>query len=212
MYVELIVKIYRESDMQLLSPCSCMCLLIVYTVGKVQKPSSRSRPVANQNSNTDLEHLSQVADYIVNQATCMRGYDSSIIPELIYKVNNQTIQGNNSKVCTDNETLTSSCLNGGSCFAVDKGDRIVRCACYTGYIGKRCERIDPSITFKSFEKKEAINGRLIPGITALVAFILIVVLMVVYIRRIDKNYSGDQPETTKMIGNTSTKSMMIRKR
>ncbi|XP_052100696.1 uncharacterized protein LOC127734718 isoform X4 [Mytilus californianus] len=170
------IDIIRESDMQLLSPCSCMCLLIVYT------------------------------------ATCMRGYDSSIIPELIYKVNNQTIQGNNSKVCTDNETLTSSCLNGGSCFAVDKGDRIVRCACYTGYIGKRCERIDPSITFKSFEKKEAINGRLIPGITALVAFILIVVLMVVYIRRIDKNYSGDQPETTKMIGNTSTKSMMIRKR
>ncbi|VDH93448.1 Hypothetical predicted protein [Mytilus galloprovincialis] len=36
-------------------------------LGEVQKPSSRSRPVANQNSNTDLEHLSQVADYIVNQ-------------------------------------------------------------------------------------------------------------------------------------------------
>ncbi|VDI41901.1 Hypothetical predicted protein [Mytilus galloprovincialis] len=36
-------------------------------VAEVQKPSSRSRPVANQNSNTDLEHLSQVADNIVNQ-------------------------------------------------------------------------------------------------------------------------------------------------
>ncbi|VDI48875.1 Hypothetical predicted protein [Mytilus galloprovincialis] len=42
--------------------------LINSTIGEeVQKPSSRSRPVANQNSNTDLEHLSQVADYIVNQ-------------------------------------------------------------------------------------------------------------------------------------------------
>ncbi|VDI23031.1 Hypothetical predicted protein [Mytilus galloprovincialis] len=39
----------------------------ISSVGGVQKPSSRSRPVANQNSNTDLKHLSQVANYIVNQ-------------------------------------------------------------------------------------------------------------------------------------------------
>ncbi|CAG2223702.1 unnamed protein product [Mytilus edulis] len=33
-------------------------------MGEVQKPS---RPVANHNSNKDLEHLSHMADYIVNQ-------------------------------------------------------------------------------------------------------------------------------------------------
>ncbi|VDI63829.1 Hypothetical predicted protein, partial [Mytilus galloprovincialis] len=108
--------------------------------------------------------------------------------KIVYKVNNQTIPENHTQDCTDNETQTLSCLNEGSCFVVFIVDRIALCACYTQYIGNRCEMIITNTTLKQFEsteEKEVVN-RHIPGLTAAVVAVFIVILVIILIRRIER--------------------------
>ncbi|XP_076102930.1 uncharacterized protein LOC143072039 isoform X2 [Mytilus galloprovincialis] len=115
---------------------------------------------------------------------------------------NQTILQNHTLGCTENEIKTLSCLNGGSCFVVYIDDRTVQCACYTQYIGYRCEMIDRNITLKSSESTEEkdIENRHIPGITAGVVAVFIVVLAIILIRRIERKSSeGNGSETTNMV-------------
>ncbi|OPL33613.1 hypothetical protein AM593_03885, partial [Mytilus galloprovincialis] len=73
------------------------------------------------------------------------------------EVNSQMIPENHRLSCSDNETKTVACLNGGSCFAVYVEDRTVQCACYSKYIGRRCEMIDPEIIFDDKENLLATN-------------------------------------------------------
>ncbi|OPL33577.1 hypothetical protein AM593_05761, partial [Mytilus galloprovincialis] len=60
--------------------------------------------------------------------------------------------------------------------------------CYTQYIGYRCEMIDQNSTLKSSESTEEkdIENRHIPGITACVVAVFIVVLAIILIRRIER--------------------------
>ena len=47
---------------------------------------------------------------------------------IFIEVNSQMIPENHRLSCSDNETKTVACLNGGSCFAVYVEDRTVQCA------------------------------------------------------------------------------------
>ncbi|XP_052095709.1 uncharacterized protein LOC127731019 [Mytilus californianus] len=115
---------------------------------------------------------------------CMRSSNNSTESKMKYKVNNQTIPENHRLGCTFNETQTLACLNGGSCFAVEVGGRIVQCACYTKYVGNRCEMIDPEMIFGPSEKEKEVRIGLISGVTAYIILILIVVLVVIYCKKI----------------------------
>ncbi|XP_052100703.1 uncharacterized protein LOC127734722 [Mytilus californianus] len=120
---------------------------------------------------------------------CFRNSNSSAISKIIYKFNNQTIPENHTLGCTDKETQTLACLNGGVCFVVDANYRKARCACNIEYIGNRCEIKDQNMDLQQFSKeKKGMNG-LIPGITALIVIVLIVSLTVIYIRGIERNDS-----------------------
>lgn len=45
--------------------------------------------------------------------------------------------------CTSEDERKAGCLNGGSCFAVDLGERVAACICKEPFTGRRCEFIDP---------------------------------------------------------------------
>ncbi|XP_063431208.1 uncharacterized protein LOC134713856 isoform X2 [Mytilus trossulus] len=120
----------------------------------------------------------------------------------VNKANNRTISENHTQSCSDNETQTLDCLNGGSCFVVFIEERIVKCACYTQYVGTRCEMINTNRTLKQFEGTEEkdVDNRHIPGITAGVVTVFIVLLAIILIRRIERNSSeGNGSETTKIV-------------
>ncbi|XP_071158559.1 uncharacterized protein [Mytilus edulis] len=118
---------------------------------------------------------------------CMRSStENSTVSKMKYNINNQTIPENHRLGCTYNETQTLACLNGGSCFAVEVGDRIVQCACYTKYVGIRCEMIDPEMIFGPSEKEKDVRTGLISGATAYLILILIAVLVVLYCKKIKK--------------------------
>lgn len=112
---------------------------------------------------------------------CMRGSDSSNLDKITYTINNETIPRNHRLNCTDNETQSLSCLNGGSCFAVYVEDRIVQCACFAKYIGSRCEMIDPEIIFDQSETRQRkVRIAFISGFGGLGYLLLIAVLAIVY--------------------------------
>ncbi|XP_052100707.1 uncharacterized protein LOC127734743 [Mytilus californianus] len=110
---------------------------------------------------------------------CMRCSDSSNLDKITFTVNNETIPENHRLNCTDNETQSLACLNGGSCFAIYVEDRIVQCACFTKYIGSRCEMIDPEIIFDQTRQRKVRIGY-ISGFGGLGYLLLIVFLAIVY--------------------------------
>ncbi|XP_063431209.1 uncharacterized protein LOC134713857 [Mytilus trossulus] len=110
---------------------------------------------------------------------CRRNSDNS--NRIIVRVNNETIPENHRLKCTDNETRSLACLNGGSCFAVYIEDRTVQCACVTKYIGSRCEMIDPEIIFEQYETRQRkVKIACISGFGGVGYVLLIIVLAVVY--------------------------------
>ncbi|XP_063431204.1 uncharacterized protein LOC134713855 [Mytilus trossulus] len=111
---------------------------------------------------------------------CLRSSGNSNIDKLTYKVNNQTIPENHRLECTENETRTLACLNGGSCFAVYVEDRVVECACLNKYIGNRCEMIDPEIIFDQLAREKEVRIGFISGFTALIILLVIVILILIW--------------------------------
>ncbi|XP_071166066.1 uncharacterized protein [Mytilus edulis] len=113
------------------------------------------------------------------------------------EVNSQMIPENHRLSCSDNETKALACLNGGSCFAVYVEDRTVQCACYSKYIGRRCEMIDPEIIFddKETEQKEVAIG-LISGFAASI-FLFIVFLIIGCVWFIKQKPPGNQYTATR---------------
>ncbi|XP_052100702.1 uncharacterized protein LOC127734719 isoform X5 [Mytilus californianus] len=115
---------------------------------------------------------------------CIRSSENSNKGKLKYKVNNQTIPENHRLNCTDNETYTLACLNGGSCFVVyvDVEDRVVGCACLNKYIGNRCEITDPEIIFDQSAREKEVRIGFISGFTALIILLLIVIVILIWFK------------------------------
>ncbi|XP_063431210.1 uncharacterized protein LOC134713858 [Mytilus trossulus] len=112
-------------------------------------------------------------------------------------VNSQLIPENHRLACSDNETLTLACLNGGSCFAVYVEGRIVQCACISKYIGRRCEMIDPEMIFDDKENgQEEVAIGLISGFAASI-FLFFVFLIIGCVWFIKQKPAGIQYTATR---------------
>ncbi|VDI23817.1 Hypothetical predicted protein [Mytilus galloprovincialis] len=81
--------------------------------------------------------------------------------------------------CTENETQTIACRNGGTCFATFIEDRFVRCACVKKYTGKFCEMIDINIIFKREREEKTTNAGLIAGIITIVLLFTVVIIILI---------------------------------
>ncbi|XP_071167829.1 uncharacterized protein [Mytilus edulis] len=81
--------------------------------------------------------------------------------------------------CTENETQTIACRNGGTCFATFIEDRFVRCACVKKYTGKFCEMIDINIIFKRSREEKTTNAGLIAGIITIVLLFTVFIIILI---------------------------------
>ncbi|XP_052100701.1 uncharacterized protein LOC127734719 isoform X4 [Mytilus californianus] len=143
---------------------------------------------------------------------CIRSSENSNKGKLKYKVNNQTIPENHRLNCTDNETYTLACLNGGSCFVVyvDVEDRVVGCACLNKYIGNRCEITDPEIIFDQSAREKEVRIGFISGFTALIILLLIVIVILIWFKmkrskkakdtKSKSNKASGQSDPNKLVG------------
>lgn len=140
---------------------------------------------------------------------CIRSSGNSNLGKLTHKVNNQTIPENHRLNCTDNETQTLACLNGGSCFAIYVADRVVECACLNKYIGNRCEMIDPEIIFDQSAREEEVRIGFISGFTALIILFLIVILILIWFRmKRSKKAKDNNSKNNKESGQSRSKELV----
>lgn len=98
----------------------------------------------------------------------------------------------NRKPCTQNETVSQGCLNGGTCFVMEfeEGHRTTHCYCKENYIGKTCFYIDPTLIFQRslWEREDHVKAAAIAAsVVGIVLFVTVIVCILVlrkrYIRR-----------------------------
>lgn len=95
----------------------------------------------------------------------------------------------NRKPCTENETLSQGCLNGGTCFVMEfeEGHRTTHCYCKENYIGKTCFYIDPTLIFQREREDHVKAAAIAASVVGIVLFVTVIVCILVlrkrYIRR-----------------------------
>ncbi|XP_052685976.1 pro-neuregulin-3, membrane-bound isoform-like isoform X1 [Crassostrea angulata] len=95
----------------------------------------------------------------------------------------------NRKPCTQNETVSQGCLNGGTCFVMEfeEGHRTTHCYCKENYIGKTCFYIDPTLIFQREREDHVKAAAIAASVVGIVLFVTVIVCILVlrkrYIRR-----------------------------